>query len=59
MLAHGCADARRTFHLHAIDGGHGWELLLQVLDAVGGAGALEVGEDVGELLWAAVYFGRL
>ena len=50
---------RHTFHLHAIDGGHGWELLLEVLDAVGGAGALEVGEDVGEFLLVAIYLWRL
>ena len=58
-MAHGCADARRTFHLHAIDGSHGWELLLEVFDAVGGARALEVGEDVGEFLLVAIYLWRL
>ena len=45
--------------MHAVDGCHGGELLLEVFDAVGGAGSVEVGEDVGELLRVAVDFGRL
>ena len=49
--------------MHAIDGGDGWELLLEVFDAMRGATLLQVRDDGGELLRVAVDFwclrGRL
>ena len=33
------------FHLHAVDRGHGREVLFEVCDCVDGEGGLEVGED--------------
>lgn len=49
-------EGTQTFNLHAIDGAHGDELLLEVFEVPAGAGFLEEADGVTEFFWVAGCF---